>query len=154
MTQRTGEKVDMEPVRSSVSVEAPIEHAFAVFTDRIGDWWPKQTHSVHEEAASSVGMETRAGGAIFEIFPGGREVWGEITTWEPPRRLVFTWHPGYSREEATEVEVRFAQQGEVTVVELEHRGWEARGSQALEIRASYETGWVMTLDRYAATATA
>ena len=154
MTPRTSEQVDLEPVRSSVSVEAPIEHAFVVFTNRIGDWWPKQTHSVHEEAATSVGMETRAGGAIFETFPGGREVWGEIITWEPPSRLVFTWHPGYSQEEATEVEVRFAQQGETTVVELEHRGWEARGSQAREIRASYQTGWVMTLDRYAATATA
>ncbi|MFN2487116.1 MAG: SRPBCC domain-containing protein [Acidimicrobiia bacterium] len=154
MKQRASEQGDLAPVRTSVSVEAPIEHAFSVFTDRIGDWWPKQTHSVHEEAASSVGMETQAGGAIFEMWPGGREVWGEITTWEPPSRLVFSWHPGYSRDEATEVEVRFAQQGGVTVVELEHRGWEARGSRALEIRRNYESGWVMTLDRYAATASA
>ena len=28
------------PVRKSVVVDAPVEHAFRVFTERIGEWWP------------------------------------------------------------------------------------------------------------------
>ncbi|MGI8517666.1 MAG: SRPBCC domain-containing protein [Acidimicrobiia bacterium] len=154
MSQPATNKADLEPVRKSVTVEASIEHAFKVFTERLGEWWPLRTHSVHAEGAISAGMETREGGAIYEVWEEGREVWGEITTWAPPRRLVFTWHPGLEPAETTEVEVRFASRGNLTVVELEHRGWEMRGERADEVRAHYESGWVMTLDRFAAAASA
>lgn len=150
MKQVTAEA--LEPVRKSVTVDAPLEHAFMVFTEHMGDWWPVKTHSVHEEDAVSAGMELREGGAIFELWREGREVWGEITTWDPPHRLVFTWHPGVPLDETTEVEVRFASRGTVTVVELEHRGWEARGGKAKEIRSNYESGWVKTLDLFATAA--
>ena len=59
-------------------------------------------------------------------------------------------HPGYAAgQPATEVEVRFRARGGATVVELEHRGWERLGERAEEARASYSTGWVGVLDRYA-----
>lgn len=144
------EKEDLEPVRKAVTVDASVEHAFMVFTERMGDWWPIHTHSVHTEDALGAGMETREGGTIFELWQEGREVWGEITTWDPPYRLVFTWHPGLDVGETTEVEVRFSSRGNVTVVELEHRGWEARGERAAEVRSNYDSGWVKTLDRFAA----
>ena len=48
---------------------------------------------------------------------------GHVTACEPPRRIVFTWEdPDW--EGPTEVEVRFAPEGNVTRVEVEHRGWE------------------------------
>lgn len=150
MKRVTAEKKSVEPVRKSVTVDAPVEHAFMVFTQRMGDWWPIKTHSVHEVEAVSAGMEPREGGAIFEVWQEGREVWGQITAWDPPHRLVFTWHPGLPLDETTEVEVRFASRGNVTVVELEHRGWETRGERAEEVRSNYESGWVKTLDRFAA----
>ncbi|MGH8959258.1 MAG: SRPBCC domain-containing protein [Acidimicrobiia bacterium] len=153
MKQETTEKQQLEPVRKTVTVNTSIEHAFTVFTERVGEWWPVKSHSVHEEGAISAGMETREGGAIFEVWQEGREVWGEITTWDPPHRLVFTWHPGLELAETTEVEVRFASRGNLTVVELEHRGWEVRGERAAEVRDGYDTGWIKILDRFAATAT-
>jgi uncharacterized protein YndB with AHSA1/START domain len=137
------------PVRKSVVVDVPVEHAFRVFTERMGEWWPVKTHSVHEEHAEAAGLDPRLGGAVYELWPGGREEWGTITVWEPPHRLVYTWHPGHGLEEATEVEVRFSDQGGATLVELEHRGWEARGDKAAAIRASYDTGWDPVLSRYA-----
>jgi hypothetical protein len=30
-----------EPVRAAVTLSAPASHAFAVFTGRIGEWWPR-----------------------------------------------------------------------------------------------------------------
>jgi uncharacterized protein YndB with AHSA1/START domain len=162
MSPRTTEKpVDprrgeqrIEPVRKSVTVEAPVEHAFRVFTERIGEWWPVARDSVHGELAAEAGLEPRLGGAVFELWRDGRENWGEVTAWEPPHRLVFTWHPGLRLGESTEVEVRFIPQGGSTLVELEHRGWEARGERAAEVRASYDGGWPGVLELYAKAAAA
>ena len=103
MSQVETDKTRLEPVRKSVTVEASIEHAFKVFTERLGEWWPIRSHSVHVEDALLAGMETREGGEIYEVWREGREVWGEITTWAPPQRLVFTWHPGLEPTETTEV---------------------------------------------------
>ena len=147
-TQPTRPTQRIEPVRKSVVVEAPVEHAFRVFTERIGEWWPVKTHSVHEEQAETAVLEPRLGGAVYELWPGGREEWGTITVWEPPRRLTCTWHPGHGLEEATEVEVRFNPRDGSTLVELEHRGWEARGGRAAEIRGYYDEGWKPVLARY------
>lgn len=144
----------IEPVRKTVTVAAPVERAFAVFTERIGDWWPVRTHSVHEEQTERIELDPRLGGELYEVWSGGRVTWGTITVWEPPHRLVCTWHPGYAADEATEVEVRFTAQGDQTLVELEHRGWEARGDVARRVRDRYETGWDPVLDRYAERAAA
>jgi hypothetical protein len=54
----------------------------------------------------------------------------------------------------TEVEIRFTARGNVTVVELEQRGWEARGERAAAVRANYDHGWVKTLELYAGAASA
>lgn len=154
MSPETSETTRVEAVRKSITVETPVEHAFHVFTERMGEWWPVKSHSVHEALADDAGLEPRLGGAVFELWRDGRENWGEITVWEPPHRLVFTWHPGLRVEESTEVEVRFTAQGRTTLVELEHRGWEARGERAAEVRASYDQGWVGVLEQYAKVATA
>lgn len=146
--QSTRESRRIEPVRKSVTVAAPIEHAFRVFTERTTDWWPLGTHSVREELAQAAVIEPRVGGAVYELWRDGRDDWGRVTAWEPPHRLVFTWHPGRGADEATEVEVRFSERGGATLVELEHRGWEARGARAAEIRGYYDEGWNAVLARY------
>lgn len=154
MSQKTTESTRLDPVRKTVTVEAPLDHAFMVFTERMDDWWPLRTHSVHEELADYARLEPRVGGNVFEVWREGTEIWGEITVWEPPHRLVFTWHPGLAFAESTEVEVRFMARGDITIVELEHRGWEARGERAAEVRANYDQGWIETLERFARAASA
>jgi hypothetical protein len=84
MSPETTETTRVEPVRKSITVEASVEHAFEVFTERMGEWWPVKTHSVHEELADEASLEPRLSGAIFELWRDGRENWGEITAWEPP----------------------------------------------------------------------
>jgi hypothetical protein len=142
----------MAPVRKRVVVDAPVEHAFQVFTERIGEWWPVKTHSVHKEEAQTAALEPGLGGAVYELWPGGREEWGTITAWEPPRRFVCTWHPSHGLDESTEVEVRFSAEAGSTLVELEHRGWEARGAKAAEVRDAYDTGWEPVLASFVETA--
>lgn len=139
------------PVRRSVTVAVPVERAFRVFTEDIGDWWPLRQYSVGEQRAEGVTMGAGEGGRIVERIAGGDEaIWGEVLAWEPPHRVLFTWHPGADPGPgSTEIEVCFTHQDGGTLVELEHRGWERMGDRTTEIRPQYEAGWQAVLDRYA-----
>ena len=35
-----------EAIKRTVTVDCPVEHAFATFTERIHEWWPLGTHSI------------------------------------------------------------------------------------------------------------
>ncbi|HEX5631290.1 MAG TPA: SRPBCC domain-containing protein, partial [Acidimicrobiia bacterium] len=74
--------------------------------------------------------------------------WAEVLVWEPPVRFVLAWKPHPRPTPPTEVEVRFTARGAHTLVELEHRGWERLGPEALEGRTGYSEGWVLTLERF------
>jgi hypothetical protein len=139
----------VEPVRRTVSVGRPVEDAFRVFTDEIGSWWPLETHSTAADRdgveAETAVLEGRRGGRLYERVSDGTEAdWGRITVWEPPHRVAFEWHV---TGVPTEVEVRFAPDGEGTRVELEHRGFE-RLEHGEERRGSYLGGWGSVLGRY------
>jgi uncharacterized protein YndB with AHSA1/START domain len=137
-------------VRKSVSVDRPVEHAFRVFTEQVGSWWPyEKTHSVAEENVETVILEGRVGGRFFERTKTGEEhLWGTILVWDPPNRLVYSWHPGRGEETAQQVEITFTSEGAGTRVVLVHTGWEQLGERMAEAVASYDTGWDAVLGRY------
>ena len=140
-------------IRKTVEVSAPMETAFRVFTEQAGSWWPLATKSVGQEEALDLVFEPRAGGRVYERLRSGEEhEWGEILSWEPPERLVFTWHPGRGAETSQEVEVCFVPSGAGTRLELEHRGWERLVATADEIPEHYDSGWDEVLDRFASAA--
>jgi len=41
-------------VQTSIVVNAPIDHTFAVFTADIGSWWPPEHHILEAELAEMV----------------------------------------------------------------------------------------------------
>jgi uncharacterized protein YndB with AHSA1/START domain len=132
----------IEPLRLSFDVACSVDHAFTVWTTKTSRWWPI-SHTVTGEHGLDVIFEGRPGGRIFERTPAGTEVdWGEITVWEPPRRLVYLWHIRTDRADATEVEITFVDQGNATTrVEIEHRGWEHLGSRGPGWRDANRAGW-------------
>jgi hypothetical protein len=70
---------------------------------RIGTWWPAD-HTVTGDDDLAVVLEPRRGGRIFERTRDGVEHdWGEVTIWEPPTRLGYTWHLRRDRADATDV---------------------------------------------------
>ena len=136
------------PIRKELILPVDPSRAFEALTVRIAEWWPKVTHSVGGETVE-VTLDGRIGGEIAETTRDGvRHVWGTITAWDPPNRLVSTWHAGHSADDATELEIRIEPHESGSRLVLEHRGWE-RGAW-LEHRASYETGWDPVLADYAA----
>lgn len=136
-------------LRKVVSVPVDPGTAFEIFTSRINEWWPLVTHSVGEEQALSVTFGKQVGATIEEeLADGSRQTWGEITEWEPPRRVAFSWHPGKPISEAGLVEVTFTRRSStLTVVELAHSGWERR-PDGVRARQNYESGWDPVLERF------
>ena len=81
-----------------------IDHAFAIWTQRIGTWWPAD-HTVSGDPAAVV-LEGRVGGRIYERTRQGEEHdWGVVTDWRPPDQLSYRWHLGVGPEAATDVAV-------------------------------------------------
>ncbi len=136
-------------IRKSITVEAPIERAFHVFTERFGAWWPLASHSLGGDNAETAILERRVGGRVYERQRDGTEAyWATVREWEPPHRLVLEWKVNPERTDATEVEVRFTAEGARTRVDLEHRGWE-RYADAPDAAADYDRGWEVVLGSYA-----
>jgi uncharacterized protein YndB with AHSA1/START domain len=148
----------MSAVKRSVTVDATPERAFDVFTAGFASWWPMASHHIGEKTAVDVAIEPRVGGRWFERDAEGAECdWGFVTAWEPPSRLVLTWHLTHEYafdpdpERASEIEVRFTPQDGGTLVELEHHGFERRtqgGAQTREAVAG-PGGWSGLLESYA-----
>jgi uncharacterized protein YndB with AHSA1/START domain len=138
-----------EPMVKNVVVPLDVPETFDLFTSRIATWWPLGTHSVAKERAVTCRFEAGVGGRIYEVDDRGTErSWGAVRIWEPPERVVFSWHPGRDAATAQEVEVRFSAASGGTAVHLEHRNWESLGDEAREIRRNYDTGWDLTLNRF------
>ena len=71
-------------VRTRVVVDAPIERAFAVFTERFGDFKPPEHNLLGVEIAETV-FEPRVGGNIYDRGVDGSECrWARVLAYEPP----------------------------------------------------------------------
>ena len=139
-------------INKTITVDASVETAFETFTRRMAAWWPTGSHRIFDD--STVVFEERAGGRVYERTGTGEEGdWADVLVWEPPHRLVFTWHPGRGEETSQEVEIRFTQEGDGTRIDLEHRGWERLVERAEEMIRGYQTGWDYVLGECYAGAT-
>lgn len=145
------------PVLKTVVVNAPRERAFKIFTEFFGGWWPS-THHIGKQPYETAILEGRMGGRWYERATDGTECeWGRVLAWEPPARLVLSWHlqPDWQYDpdptKASEVEVRFiAESGASTRVELEHRLIERHGagSDGMRTQVDSEGGWGMIVELY------
>src|SRR5258708_31988129 len=85
------ETVVIAPVRKTIRVNAPIAHAFEVFTSGLTRWWP-HSHGVGQKPIQKVLMEPRLGGRWLEIAEDGTQTSvATVTLWERPHRLGLGW---------------------------------------------------------------
>ena len=145
-------------IHHQVTVDAPIERAFAVFTEDFGRFKPREHNLLSVDIAETV-FEPRAGGRLFDRGVDGSECqWARVLAYEPPDRLVISWDisPYWQvetdLEKTSEVEVRFiAEAPDRTRVELEHRHLDRHGDgwQGLRAGVDGDQGWPLYLGRYA-----
>jgi uncharacterized protein YndB with AHSA1/START domain len=145
-------------VRASVLVEAPIAHAFMVFTEQMGTWWPPDHHVLEGELGAMV-FEPWVGGHIYDRAVDGRESrWSRVLVYDPPNRLVFSWDISTQwqietdPEKTSEVEVTFFADGPSrTRVEIEHRKLDRHGDgwESMREGVGSDDGWQKGLDAFA-----
>jgi len=149
----------MISIRKQLTVEAPQERAFRVFTANMGLWWPRD-HHIGVAPLKDCVVEPKANGRWYELGEDGTTCeWGKVLAWDPPRRLLLAWQLGpdfkYDPALLTEVEVTFTVIGpKSTRVDFEHRNIERFGEAAERLRGGMDTGWGQILESYVRSAVA
>jgi uncharacterized protein YndB with AHSA1/START domain len=142
-------------VKKTLLLNCPRDHAFQLFTQNMGRWWP-ETHHVGEVPFRDILIEPHAGGRWYEVNVKNEEgLWGHVLAWEPPRRVVLSWHldatfkfnPDLAR--ASELDISFHALPENKVrVEVEHRHIERHGEGYEKLREMLDGGWIGVLGEF------
>jgi uncharacterized protein YndB with AHSA1/START domain len=146
--------VQATSVSTSADVDAPIEHAFRVFTEGIGTWWDPGHHILEGELAE-MEFEPFVGGHIIDRATDGSECrWSRVLAYDPPRLVVFSWDINLQWQVETdpaktsEIEVTFTADGPSrTKVVLTHRNLDRHGTGWDGMRDALSQGW--SLARFA-----
>lgn len=89
----------------TVELRCEPARAFALFTERAGEWWPSERRHTDDDA-STIRIERE--GRFYECAADGTEVQlGLVRRFEPPHRLALDWYPGSGPAHPTFVEVEF-----------------------------------------------
>ena len=147
-------QVQETSVTVETDVDAPIDHAFRVFTEGIGSWWDPGHHILEAELAEMV-FEPRVGGHIVDRGTDGSECrWARVLAYDPPHRVCFSWDINLQWQletdpaKASEIEVTFTEDGPArTRVVLTHHHLDRHGEGWEAMRDAVGSGW--TLDRFA-----
>jgi uncharacterized protein YndB with AHSA1/START domain len=144
-------------VKQSIVVEAPIAHAFKVFTEGFGRFKPAE-HNMLRVAIAETVFEPHVGGYLYDRGVDGSTCrWARVLAYEPPNRVLLSWNisPQWQIEtdpdKSSEWEVRFiAETAHRTRVELEHRKLERHGEGWEGVRdgVAGDQGWPLYLRRY------
>jgi hypothetical protein len=137
-----------DPIAHEYALRCDAEHAFTTFTGRIAEWWDPR-YTANAETLQRVTIEPRVGGRVFATHSDmGEHDWGEVTVWEPGRRLVHTFTLAQDPQYPSEVAVDFLSGGSEghSTVRLSHGGWTEASAEAREKFGD----WPVLLDRLAA----
>ena len=145
-------------VKKSITVEAPIERAFQVFTEEMQSWWPPDHHILDAPLGEMV-VEPRGGGDIYDVGTDGSTCrWARVLEYEPPTLFVFSWDINLQwqietdLERTSEVAITFTSEGDNrTRVDLEHRHLDRHGDGWEKMRDAVGSpgGWGVGLGRFA-----
>jgi uncharacterized protein YndB with AHSA1/START domain len=139
---------------AEVTVDASPDDAFRIFTDEIGLWWRRGTPYWNDaDRGLSVRIEPGVGGRFIEVYDldtgTGFDV-GQITAWEPGKRLALSWTQiGWPDGATTDLEVTFTPAPDGTLVTLRQTGFERVGAGAEEFLDGYSRGWKEVLSWFA-----
>jgi hypothetical protein len=132
-------------INKELQVNASQETCFNVFTQRMGDWWPKAYH-IGACPMRNATLEPGPNGRWYSNHADGSQVTiGKVLTWDPYQLLVLAWQIDgcfqYDPNLITEVKVQFIAEGpQSTRVKFAHKSLEklAGGTKVIE---GMNEGW-------------
>jgi uncharacterized protein YndB with AHSA1/START domain len=139
---------EVTEVARTVEVDAPLAHAFHVFTAQIGSWWDKDHHLLEAPLAEMV-FEPFFGGNIIDRGTDGSESrWSRVLAYEPPNRVCFSWDISLQWQietdvsKTSEIEIVFTELSPTrTQVQLTHRHLDRHGEGWQGMRDAVSSGW-------------
>ena len=136
------------PIVHERSLGCAAEQAFDTYVGRIGEWWDP-SYTANAETLQAVTIEPRVGGRVYATHNDmGEHEWGEVTVWEPGRRLVHTFTLAQDPLHPSEVAVDYQPDGTGCALRLAHGGWT---KDNVAVREKFGD-WPVMLDRFAALA--
>lgn len=141
---------DLSPHTHERSLRCAPEHAFATYAGRISEWWDPR-YTANADTLQAVTIEPRVGGRVYATHGDiGEHEMGEVTVWEPGRRLVHSFSLAQDPRHPSEVAVDFVRSRGGCTMRFAHGGWT---EASVKDRAKFGD-WPLLLDRFAALADA
>jgi hypothetical protein len=140
----------LEPITHGYVLRSDPHRAFEIYTTEIGRWWDPR-YTANPDTFESVTIEPRVGGRIYATHSDlGEHDWGQVTTWEPGRRVAHTFILAQDQDDPSEVAALFApgKQGAGCSFRFEHGGW---SESNVSVRQKF-SDWSVMLDRFIALA--
>src|SRR5690242_4989452 len=107
-----------DPVRFDITVEAPVDRAFTVFTEKFDQIKPREHNLLAPEPIAETVFETHVGGSVYDRGENGSICrWARVLAFDPPNGFTISWDisPTWQIEtdpaRASEVEVTFVADG-------------------------------------------
>jgi hypothetical protein len=138
---------DLAPIAYDYVLACSAAEAFDVYVGRIGEWWDPR-YTANPETLETVVIQPLVGGRVFARHTDlGDDDWGEVTTWEPGRRLVHTFVLAQDLDHPSEVDVEFAPgDGGACTMRFAHGGWNDANAGDRDKFGD----WPVILERYVA----
>jgi hypothetical protein len=140
----------LHPITHEYVLRCGPDHAFALYTTRIGRWWDPR-YTANPDTLESVTIEPWVGGRVYATHADlGQHDWGQVTIWEPGRQVAHTFTLAQDPDDPSVVVARFApgENGAGCSFRFEHGGW-----TETNVTARRRFGdWPTMLGRYVALA--
>ncbi len=137
--------MDTSPIVHELSLSCTPERAFEVFTAKMGSWWDPE-YTGNPDTYTTITIDPRRRGQITDRHSDGAEHdWGEVSAWDPPARVAFSFTLAQDRAFPTVVRATFVPSDAGTQVTFEHDGWTEYNADA---RSKFGD-WAYLLDRFA-----
>jgi uncharacterized glyoxalase superfamily protein PhnB len=137
------------PIVLHLWVAGTPQRAFEVFTERFGEWWPRDAYS--PGPLRGIRVEPRVGGEVTMLLEAGDTYpLGEVLVWQPGRHYAQTFTLAQDPAYPSRLDVTFEEAKHVggTRVRFAHGGWTPANVAG---RARFSE-WDLLLGQYAALA--
>ena len=130
-------------IRKSVVLPlAPIA-AFALFTQKMSEWWPADRRHTRDPNSAIFLLES---GRFYERGHDGHEAeLGRVRSWEFPSRILLDFFIATGPDQPTEVEITFVAEDGGTRVTVTHRPKPESEDLWVTRAPRYEQSWGVTL---------